>query len=117
MIDGCRRHNNEVNVVDSDRAQYLARRSGHTDEVFVFFFAVVGSPVEQTVGARNRQEHGDVVVARPAQKTTRFGFVGGRQIGGYRGGTEALSKFDEVRCYACVKFFPLFSGADASAFA
>ena len=56
----------EVDVVDRDRAEQFADRLGHAEEALGLDLAVAGRPVEQAVLAGDRQQHPDALLVRPS---------------------------------------------------
>ena len=80
-IDG-RRHDDEVDVVDRHRAEDLADGLGHAEAAPRSRSRRRRRPVEQAVGAGDREQHADAVRAGPVRGTARvFGSSVGREVG------------------------------------
>ena len=68
----------------------------HPEHVGVFGVAVVRRPVEQAVGARDRDEHPDAALGRPRQEVAGVRLVGSGEVGRERAGVEVAHQIDEV---------------------
>ena len=94
-VDGCRRHDDEVDVVDRDRPEQFADRLRHPVAPLGFGLTE-HRPIEQTVVPGDRQQQPDLLLLRPVEERADVRLVARGQVGGQRPGAGTLRQFDEI---------------------